>query len=123
MTSATETRRIVRAFHDARNFGDFETAGTHLAPAFTFHSPLLRYEDPAVYLASHAGFLAVVTGLDMISQLYGEGEATILYDLHTATPVGTQRTAEHFRLVDGRITEILLIFDASDWRPSFAGPG
>ena len=35
--------------------------------------------------------------------------------MHTAAPVGTQRTAEHFRVTDGRITSIELIFDATPW--------
>jgi hypothetical protein len=46
-------------------------------------------------------------------------------DLHLlpsgpATPVGTQRTAEHFRLEDGRIASITPIFDATWWRPMMA---
>ncbi len=53
----------------------------------------------------------------MISELYGESEATLVYDVHTATPAGTQRTAEHFRLGDGKITSIMLIFDATPWQP------
>ena len=46
----------------------------------------------------------------MISELYGEGEATLLYDLRTSTPAGTQRTAEHFRLAAGKIASIILLF-------------
>lgn len=56
----------------------------------------------------------------MISELYGETEATLVYDVQTATTVGTQRTAEYFRLREGRIAAILLIFDATDWRPLMA---
>jgi hypothetical protein len=116
VTTATQTRRIVRAYHAARADGYFAAAATHLAADFTFQSPMLRFDSPSDYLASHAGFQLVVTGLDMISELYGEDQATFVYDLHTATPVGTQRTAEHFRLANGRIASILLIFDASPWR-------
>ncbi|WP_211370224.1 hypothetical protein [Nonomuraea turkmeniaca] len=58
-----------------------------------------------------------MTGLDLISELYGDAEATLVYDVHTATPAGTQRTAEHFRLRGGKISEILLIFDAAPWQP------
>lgn len=57
----------------------------------------------------------------MISELYGESEATLVYDVHTKTPVGTQRTAEHFQVRDGRIISIMLIFDATLWRPLLAG--
>jgi SnoaL-like domain len=123
MTTATQTRRIVRAFHDARTNGDFATAATHLAPAFSFQSPMLGFDDSTDYLASHAQFQQFVTGLDMISDLYGDDEATLVYDLRTATPAGTQRTAEHFKLEDGRIASILLIFDASEWRPLLAAAG
>jgi hypothetical protein len=123
MTTATQTSRIVRAFHDARTSGDYATAATHLAPAFSFQSPMLGFDDPTDYLASHAQFQQHVTGLDMISDLYGDDQATLIYDLHTATPAGTQRTAEHFELGDGKIASILLIFDASEWRPLLVAAG
>ncbi len=117
MTSQTQARQVVSAYHAARTAGDLQAAGVHLAPTFTFQSPLMRFDDPAAYLASHGDFQRMVRGLDMISELYGEGEATLVYDLHTATPAGTQRTAEHFTVADGRIASILLIFDASPWLP------
>ncbi len=37
-------------------------------------------EDPALYLASHGAAQSVVAGQDLISELYGAGEATLLYD-------------------------------------------
>jgi hypothetical protein len=123
MTTATQTCRIVRAFQDARSSGDFASAATHLEPTFSFQSPLLAFDNPSDYLASQAGFQPLVTGLDMISELYGDGEATFVFDLHTATAVGTQRTAEHFKLENGRIASILLIFDASEWRPLLSAIG
>ncbi|UBU11730.1 hypothetical protein [Nonomuraea gerenzanensis] len=43
-----------------------------------------------------------------------------MYDVHTAMPAGVQRTAEHFRLRDGRISTIMLIFDAAPWQPMAA---
>ncbi|MER7502807.1 hypothetical protein AB0L05_06190 [Nonomuraea pusilla] len=61
--------------------------------------------------------------MDLISGLYGEPEATLVYDVHTATPAGTQRTAEHFRLTDGRITSIMLIFDSAPWQPMASAIG
>lgn len=123
MSIDTQTRRVVSAYYAARTSGDLEAAGAHLGPKFTFQSPMMRFDSPADYLASHRAFQQVVTGLDMISELYGEGEATFVYDLHTATPAGTQRTAEHFRLTDGKISSILVIFDASPWRPMLTALG
>jgi SnoaL-like domain len=116
MTTATQTRQIVRAFLDARSGGDFAAAATYLAPDFSFESPLMRIEDPSAYLASQAGFHPLITRLVMISELYGKGEATLLFDLESATPVGTQRTAEHFRIAGGKVASIFILFDASEWR-------
>jgi hypothetical protein len=110
------TRHAVRAYHEARFRGDVPAALAQLSGEFTFESPMMTAGDPAGHLAGLPGFLEIVTGVDMISELYGESGATLVYDVHTATPAGTQRTAEHFGLVDGRISSIILIFDATPWR-------
>jgi hypothetical protein len=121
MTSATtRTRQAVQAYHQARFAGDVPAAAAQLAGTFTFQSPLISSGDVTGHLAGLTGFLQVVTGVEMISELYGETEATLVYDVHTATPVGIQRTAEHFRLRDGRIESITLIFDATRWHPIMA---
>ncbi|WP_424528830.1 hypothetical protein ACOZ38_03885 [Sphaerisporangium viridialbum] len=123
MTTETRTRQIVRGYHDARFSGDVPAAVAHLAEPFTFQSPLMSSADPAGHLAGLPGFLQVVTGVDMISELYGESEATLVYDVHTATPAGTQRTAEHFRLDGAGITSIMLIFDGTPWQAMLAMMG
>ncbi|MEU0570923.1 nuclear transport factor 2 family protein [Nonomuraea sp. NPDC005983] len=110
-------RETVRAYHEARFRGDVDAAAQQLAEPFSFRSPFITSTDPAGHLAGLPGFVQVVTGVDLISELYGDSEATLVYDVHTATPAGTQRTAEHFRLEDDKITSILLIFDAAPWLP------
>jgi hypothetical protein len=64
-------------------------------------------------------FVPLITGIDMISELYSDGEATLVYDLQTSLPGGTavQRCAEHFRGAGDRISSIIIIFDATLWRP------
>ncbi len=116
MTTNTETRQVVSAYRADRDSGDGQTAAGYLAPGFSFESPLMHLDDPDSYLASHIAFQKMVTRTDLISELYGEGEATLLYDLHAPIPGGRQRTAEHIRLVDGKIESIVLIFDATPWR-------
>ncbi|NRQ40668.1 hypothetical protein HII36_53995 [Nonomuraea sp. NN258] len=109
------TRRAVRGYHEARFLGDVPAAAEHLGEPFRFESPFFSSDDRTGHLATLPGFVSIVTGVDLISELYGESEATLVYDVHTATPAGTQRTAEHFRLDDGKIVSILLVFDASPW--------
>jgi ketosteroid isomerase-like protein len=108
------TQDTVQAYHQARFSGDAAAAIACVSPDFTFTSPLMTADAPG-HLAVLDGFLQIVTGVDMISELYGDHEATLIYDVHTATPVGTQHTAEHFQLKDGQITTISLIFDATRW--------
>ncbi|MEU0880154.1 hypothetical protein ABZ345_16260 [Lentzea sp. NPDC005914] len=120
MTTSATTQKTVQAYHQARFAGDVTAAAAQLAGTFTFQSPLISSGDTTGHLAGLTGFLQIVTGVEMISELYGESEATLVYDVHTATPVGVQRTAEHFRLRDGRIESITLIFDATRWHPIMA---
>jgi hypothetical protein len=49
----------------------------------------------------------------------GPQEAPLLYDLETATPVGVQRTAELFWIVDGKVAAIWLLFDTAPWKAIF----
>ncbi|TMR93778.1 hypothetical protein [Nonomuraea basaltis] len=116
-TAQEQTRRTVRGYHEARFRGEVSAAAAHLGEPFRFQSPFITSDDRTGHLATLPGFVSIVTGVELISELYGEVEATLVYDVHTATPVGTQRTAEHFRLDGGKIVSIMLLFDASPWQP------
>ncbi|GAA2225681.1 hypothetical protein [Streptomyces nogalater] len=115
-TTTTTTRATVRAYHRARFRGDIPAAARTLGESFHFQSPLLSSDSAHDHLSGLDAFLGIVTGVDLISELYGEAEATLVYEVHTSIPaIGTQRTAEHFHLTQGRIDTIRLIFDATPW--------
>jgi hypothetical protein len=118
MTTFADTRSVLARFLAARQDPD-ANAADFMDEAFTFESPMMRFTDRAAYLASHRAFQNLIKGMTMISELYASQEATLLYDLETATPVGVQRTAEHFRIVDGKVSTILLLFDSAPWRRIF----
>ncbi|GHG62873.1 hypothetical protein [Streptomyces griseocarneus] len=121
----TAARRAVRAYHEARFRGDVTTAAAQIGEGFSFRSPFITSDSPTGHLDGLDGLLGIVTGVELISELYGKTEATLLYDVHTIPAVGiTQHTAEHFQLHDGRITSITLIFDSAPWQAimSAAGP-
>ncbi len=124
MPTAAPTRDAVRTYHDARFRGDIATAAAQIGEGFTFRSPFITSDSPTGHLDGLDGLLGIVTRIEMIGELYGETEATLVYDIHTAPAVGiTQRTAEHFRLQDGRITAITLIFDSAPWQAIMAAAG
>lgn len=122
MTEQT-TRDIVRAYHDAWTAGEIAAAGSYLADDFITRAPVGTYDSKEEYLVGLARFRDLVTDLDLISELYGDGEATLIYDVHTDTPAGTLRTAEHFELAEERIASTMLIFDATDWKAMLASQG
>lgn len=116
MINASETREVVRGYFDAWTGGDVAAAADYLADDLTFRGSIDSFDAAADYLATLERFRQTVTGVELISELYSDGEATLIYDVDTATPAGTIRTAEHLRVDDDRVRSITLIFDASELR-------
>ena len=112
-----DTRQIVRPYHNAYCRRDVPAAAAVLGDPFRFSSPMMTFDNPQQHVAALKRFVTFVTGSDLISELYGEGEATLVYDLHVSLPPARQRCAEHFRAQDDRICEITIIFDATPWHP------
>ena len=115
--SVEETRRVVRAYHEAYRRGQVGDAVAQLGEPFRFKSPMMAFDAIRQHAAALERFVPLITDIAMISELYGDGEATLIYNLHTSLPIGVQSNAEHFRVRDGRIVEILIIFDATPWHP------
>lgn len=122
-TTQEKTRDIIRAYHEAWTSGDIPAAGQYVADKFWTRAPVGSHDSKDSYLAGLTRFRGFVTELDMISELYGDAEATLLYDVHTNTPAGTLRTAEHFKLADDKIASTLLVFDATGWKAMLATQG
>lgn len=122
MTARTDCRQLVSSFLAARENLDPKAADL-MDAAFSFESPLMRIDDRDSYLQTHRAFQKLVKGMRMISELYGPDTASLLYDLDTTTPVGVQRTAEYFRIKEGKVASILLLFDSAPWRSLFEEKG
>lgn len=120
MTTIADTCQLITSFVEARQDPSAD-ALRFMAEDFTFQSPMMRFDDRNEYLESHRSFQRLVRGATVLSQLYGVDEATLFYDLDTLTPVGVQRTAEYFRVRDGRVASVYLLFDATPWRKIFEG--
>lgn len=118
MTDFVDSRQIVSSFLAARLDPNADALDL-MDEAFVFESPLMQVTDRDVYLRNHRGFQVVVKRTRLISELYGPDEATLLYELETDTPAVVQKTAEHFRIANGKIASILVIFDSAPWRPIF----
>ena len=110
VATPTQTREIVRAYYDAWSRRDVEAASQYFAENLDFTGALRRGSTAAEYVDVLNTFLKLVTsGNDLISELYGDNEATLIYDSHTVA--GTIRIAEHIRVADGTISAVNLILD------------
>jgi hypothetical protein len=60
------------------------------------------------------GFIETMRSLNMVHQLYAGNTAATLYDAEM--PGGTVRFAEFFRVEDGKIQTLRLVYDATEYR-------
>jgi len=117
-----ETRQIVRAYFDTWTRGDVPAAGQYLADDLAFTGTLRTLNGVAEYLAALNDFRKLISaGIDLISELYGDDEATLIYSAHTVA--GAMRIAEHIRLTDGKISSIIVILDPTALRAFKAAAG
>jgi hypothetical protein len=111
---AVETKpgicEIVRGYFDAWSRGDIAASRQYLAGDLAFVGALKRGNSAAEYLDALSGFRKLITtGNNLISELYGDNEATLIYESQTVA--GPIRIAEHLRLASGKISSIMLILD------------
>ena len=116
MSDIESTRNIVEGYTSAWTSGDLTTARTYLADDLQFRGSVDNFNDADSLISSLSEFLPILKSVDMISTFYHEDEAIQMYDCVTDSPAGTIRTVEYFKLRDNKITEIKLIFDASELR-------
>lgn len=116
MSDIETTRNIVEGYTNAWSSGDLKTARSYLADDLEFKGSVDNFSDADSLISAISVFLKIFKSLNMITTFYHEDEAIQMYDCVTDSPAGTIRTVEYFKLVDGKIKEIKLIFDASELR-------
>ena len=88
-----------------------------LAPDVLFEAPLVGRRVGAAALAPGVErFAKTVTAFRLIQEMCVGREMAVLYDCDLTRPGGTHRFAEFFRVDNGRITELRLLFDATEYR-------
>jgi len=110
------TRQLIETYHQAWTTGDFDTARTCLAADLDFKGSIDTFSKADDFVGALKGFQGMLRGVTLLKSLFEEEGAALLYDCDTATPAGVIRTAEFFVTKNGMITEIRLVFDASELR-------
>ena len=108
------TRQVVEAYHDAWSTGDIEKARSYLANDLDFQGSIDTFTKADDFVVELKQFQSMLRGVTMLQSYFDDAGAALLYDCDTATPAGVIRTAEFFRVRDGKIVEIRLVFDATE---------
>jgi ketosteroid isomerase-like protein len=115
MASATE---VAEGFFDAWTTGDFVTARGLLHDNVSFAGPIDTFSDADSYLASLQQLAGIITGADKQKVFTDGDDVCVIYDLRTK-PVPSSRTCEWYRVRDGKIASVSVIFDARPFAPLF----
>lgn len=111
-----DAKQIIEKYHAAWTSGDFGTAGQCLAAELDFRGSIDTFTTAEAFLASLRQFQGMLRGVKLHQSYFDAAGGALLYDCETVTPAGRIRTAEFFRVRDGKIAEIRLVFDATELR-------
>ena len=106
-----DTARAAERFFDAWTSKDFEQARALVHDDVTFEGPIDRFSDADSYLASLQQLSAIVTGAEKQKVFVDGDDVCVIYDLKTV-PVASTRTCEWYRMRDGKVASVSVVFDA-----------
>jgi ketosteroid isomerase-like protein len=111
-----EARQLIETYHNAWSSGDFVSAQNCLAPDLDFWGSIDAFSQAEPFIARLRQFHSMLRGVTVLRRFFDSEGGALLYDCDTVSPAGLIRTAEFFTVRDGKITEIRLVFDATELR-------
>jgi ketosteroid isomerase-like protein len=114
-----QTLSVVRRYHDGWTSKNFAQAIGLLAPTLQVEVPINDYPTAESFAEALRGFGALVTRVDVMSEMSKGDEAMLLYDMRVEE-LGTLRVVEHFTVADGKITRLRQIHDTATIRAASA---
>jgi ketosteroid isomerase-like protein len=109
---------VAEDFFQAWTSGDFERARALVHDDLAFEGPIDSFDNADDYLASLQQLSHIVTGVEP-QKVFADGDdVCVIYDLMTA-PVPRSRTCEWYRVRDGKVGAVSVVFDARPFAPLF----
>jgi hypothetical protein len=118
-----DTRELVESYHNAWTSGDFGTARELLADDLDFRGSVNTFTNADDFIAVLSHFRGILRGVKLLRSFFDDQGAALLYDCDTVTSAGILRTAEFITVSENRITEIRLVFDATELRKAMQAEG
>ncbi|HEX9538064.1 MAG TPA: nuclear transport factor 2 family protein [Streptosporangiaceae bacterium] len=113
---------VAEEFFDAWTSKDYERARALVHDDVSFVGPIDSFADADSYLASLQQLSQIVTGADKRKVFVDGDDVCVIYDLKTA-PVPRTPTCEWYRVRDGKVASVVVIFDARPFAAMFEGHG
>ena len=110
--------QVAEDFFGAWTTKDFSRARELLHDDVSFTGPIDTFSDADSYIASLRQLSGIITGVDKHKVFVDGDDVCVIYDLKTA-PVPTSRTCEWYRVRDGKIASVSVVFDARPFAPLF----
>ena len=106
-----ETAEVAEGFFDAWTSKDFQRARSLLHDDVSFDGPIDTFSDADSYVASLQQLSGIVTGAEKQKVFVDGDDVCVIYDLKTA-PIPSSRTCEWYRVREGKISAVSVVFDA-----------
>jgi SnoaL-like protein len=121
MTTETTAAETVQSYYDSWKNGiaSFDEARLRaiIAPDLKFEGPIAgKREGREPFLRGLADFVGALKTYQCVQQLHAGNEAAAIYDCTLGVTGGAIRFAEFFRIQDGRIQELKLLYDPTEFR-------
>lgn len=88
-----------------------------LAPDLVFEGPLAGHRLGADgFIRGVRDVSSALKSFRLLQRLDQGDQVAVLYDCDLSRPNGTHRFAEFFRIANGRIQELSLLYDGTEWR-------
>jgi len=107
------------AYHRAWTTGNFASAMTYVAEDIVCLAPAGRLEGAEAFRAFMEPFAQMLTRSEILAAFGDDGTAVLMYDTDSRAVRGAP-AAECLQVVDGRITQLRIIFDRTPFEAARA---
>ena len=122
MTQHMKNTEIVKTFLDGFNYpSKIQASFDLLADDYHFTNPMMETHSKAEFIPLAMKIGEVIKAVHLIAGAESDDWVATFYEFQTDLPgVEKNDASEWFKVVDGRIKESCLVYDASEWRKIYA---
>ncbi len=115
----TNAKEIVEGYQRALGTGDWTAARHYLSDDLSFIGPFDTFNEADPYLEALKKLHPIIERVEPHRMFAEDDDVCVLYDMVTNSPAGTAFIAEWYRVHNGKIDSIRVVFDPRPFEPLF----